>query len=101
MAEVTTVPVSRSGPAIRDALAEYGGPGDVERFEAELRGALAEATHDLDLARADRVLRRWQALATMAANPLTAEERAQVDRARAGDLDGLVAPGDRGQRTAI
>jgi hypothetical protein len=95
------VSVGRSGPAIRDALVEYGGPGDVGRFEAELRSALAEAAHDLDLARADRVLRRWQALATIAANPLTAEERAQVDRARAGDLDGLVSPGDPGRRAAV
>jgi len=35
------------------------------------------------------VLARWHALATMTANPLNASERAQVERARAGDFTGL------------
>jgi hypothetical protein len=32
--------VDRSGPAIRDALAQYGRGEDVDRFEAEVRAAL-------------------------------------------------------------
>jgi Family of unknown function (DUF6247) len=101
MTKPTTVLVGRAGPAIRAALVEHGRPGDVERFEAELRGALSAAADDLDVARAERVLRRWQALATMVANPLTADERAQLARARAGDLAGLVSPDDPGQATAV
>jgi hypothetical protein len=101
MAEATTVLVSRAGPAIRDALAQYGRAGDVEKFEAELRQALAAAAHDLDVARAERVLRRWQALATMAANPLSTDEIALLERARKGDLTGLVSHDDPDQATAV
>jgi Family of unknown function (DUF6247) len=82
MATVTSVEVERSGPAIRAALAEHA-PDDEPRFTAELRSALARAGEDLDLAGPQAVLARWHALATMAANPLTADEQAQLARARA------------------
>lgn len=42
------------------------------------------------------VLDRWHALATMAANPLTDDERAQVERARSGDFTGLSARDEHG-----
>ncbi len=85
---VKAVAVERSGPAIRAALAEHV-PEDCARFEAELRTALARAADDLDLSVVETVLARWHALATMAANPLTAAEEAQVERAKAGDFTGL------------
>ncbi|MDQ2880757.1 MAG: DUF6247 family protein [Actinomycetota bacterium] len=89
MATVTVVAIQRSGPAIRAALAERGTPGELERFEGEMRAALAAAVADLDLAGVGAVLSRWHAMATMAANPLTDDELAQVARAKAGDLAGL------------
>jgi len=88
MATVTVVAIERSGPAIRAALAEHA-PTDEHRFEAELCDALTRAADDLDLAGPQAVLARWHALATMAANPLTPDERTQVERAKAGDLTGL------------
>jgi hypothetical protein len=42
------------------------------------------------------VLAHWHALATMAANPLTDDERAQVERAKAGDFTGLSARDEHG-----
>lgn len=91
MATVTTHEITRSGPAVRQALVEHGGPGDAERFAAEMRAALDRAGETLDLAEVERVLARWHALATMAINPLDEEETAQLARARAGDLAGLRA----------
>lgn len=90
MATVTAVAIERSGPAICAALAEHS-PGERQRFEAEFRAALARAADDLDLTNVQSVLARWHALATMAANPLTDDERAQVERAQAGDFTGLSA----------
>jgi hypothetical protein len=43
---------------------------------------------DLDLAGPQTVLARWHALATIAANPLTADEQAQLQRAKNRDLTG-------------
>lgn len=37
------------------------------------------------------VLAHWQAVAMMAANPLTDEEREQIERANAGDFSGLLS----------
>lgn len=85
---VTMVAVERSGPAIRAALAAYA-PDNAPRFVAELRNALARAGEDLDLAGPQSVLGRWHARAVMAANPLTAEEQAQVERAKAGNFTGF------------
>ena len=84
----TSTTVGRSGPAIRAALVAHA-PERRARFEAELRSALAGAAENLDLAGPQAVLARWHVLATMAANPLTDEERAQIERAKAGDYTGL------------
>lgn len=92
---VTAVAIERSGPAIRAALAGHS-PEDCARFEAELRAALVRATDDLDLSVVETVLARWHALATMAANPLTAAELAQVERAKAGDSTGLYTHDEHG-----
>jgi len=94
MATITAV--QRSGPAIRAALAEHGVSGQLERFENEMRAALTRAADELDLVGVDAVLGRWHALATMAANPLTDDEQAQVARAKAGDLAGLRARDEHG-----
>lgn len=61
-----------------------------------MRAALTRAVDDLDLAGVDAVLGRWHAWATMAANPLTDDEQAQVARAKAGDFTGLRARDDQG-----
>jgi hypothetical protein len=95
MATTTAVVIDRSGPAVRAALGRHA-PEDCARFESEFRLALRRADDDLDLAPVERVLRRWHALATMAANPLTAEERDQVARAKAGDVTGLRQRADDG-----
>lgn len=94
MATITVV--QRSGPAIRAALAEHGVSGQLERFENEMRAALTRAVDELDLVGVDAVLGRWHALATMAANPLTDDEQAQVARVKAGDLAGLRARDEHG-----
>lgn len=100
MATVTAVTIERSGPAIRAALAEYA-PADEPRFATELRAALARAGDDLDLAGPQAVLARWHALAAMAANPLTAQERAQVQRAKDGDFTGFSERDERGNWTTL
>ncbi|MDQ3763932.1 MAG: DUF6247 family protein [Actinomycetota bacterium] len=66
------------------------------RFEAEFRAALASAADDLDLSTVEAVLGRWHALATMAANPLTPEEQAQLQRVKAGDFTGLYTRDESG-----
>ncbi|MGH3670638.1 MAG: DUF6247 family protein [Pseudonocardiaceae bacterium] len=92
---MTAVVIHRSGPAIRAALVEYA-PEDCARFEAEFRAALTDAADGFDLSTVETVLARWHALATMAANPLTPEERAQLQRAKAGDFTGLYSRDERG-----
>ena len=79
--------VERSGPAVQAALLAHA-PERCAEFETELRSVLACAAEDLDLARVDATLARWHAVATMAANPLTDDERQQIERARAGDPAG-------------
>ncbi len=100
MVTVTVVAIEPSGPAIRATLTEHA-PGDEHRFAAEFRDALARAADDLDLTGPQAVLARWHALATMAANPLTVDERAQVERARAGDFTGLSARDEHGNWTTL
>ena len=100
MATVTMVTIERSGPAIRAALAEYA-PGDEHRFTAELRTALTHADADPELAGTQAVLARWHALATMAANPLTADEQAQVARAKAGNFSGFSVRDEHGNWTTL
>lgn len=87
--DYTPTVVERSGPAIRTALLTYA-PERCVQFEAELRSALALAAEDLDLSGPQAVLVHWQAVAMMAANPLTDEEREQIERAKAGDFSGLL-----------
>lgn len=94
------VAIERTGPAIRAALAAYA-PEDEAGFVAELRDALARAGQDLDLAGPQAVLRRWHARALMAANPLSADELAQLQRAKAGDLSGFVEHRDDGTSTVL
>lgn len=81
--------VERSGPAIRAALLAHA-PERCVQFEAEFRSALALAAENFDLSGPQAVLAHWQAVAMMAANPLTDEEREQVERAKAGDFSGLL-----------
>ena len=86
--------VERSGPAIRAALLAHA-PDRCRQFEAELRSALAAAAQSLDLSGPQAVLARWQAVAMMAANPLSDDEREQIEHAKAGDFSGLLS-WDRG-----
>lgn len=92
---VTFVAIERSGPAIRASLNEHY-PEDGVRFETEFRGAMARAADNFDLTDPQTVLTRWHALATMAANPLTDEERKQVDRAKAGNFTGMYSRDETG-----
>jgi hypothetical protein len=100
MRTVTAVVIQRSGPAVRAALAEHA-PEDVARFEHEMRESLHHAAKDFDLGGVHRVLARWHASATMAANALTGEESAALQRARAGDVAGLHARDEHGAWTVL
>jgi hypothetical protein len=80
--------VARSGPAIRAALLAHA-PERCAQFEAEFRSALALAADSLDLSGPQAVLKHWQAVAIMAANPLTDEQREHIERAKVGDFRGL------------
>lgn len=86
----TPTVVERSGPAIRAALLAHAADRCTQ-FEQEFRSALALAAETLDLSGPQAVLVHWQAVAMMAANPLTDEEREQVERAKAGDFSGLLS----------
>ncbi|MDQ2790993.1 MAG: DUF6247 family protein [Actinomycetota bacterium] len=88
--------VERSGPAIREALRAHAPAEECAQFEAELRSALVRAAENLDLSGPQAVLRHWHALATMAANPPTDDEREQIKRARAGDFTGLSTRDENG-----
>jgi hypothetical protein len=91
-----TMKIDRSGPAVRAALEQFA-PDEVAAFEAELGQAIADAATSLDLASAQAVLDRWWGIAAIRANPLTAAEKSQVDRARHGDVAGLVTRDERGE----
>jgi hypothetical protein len=91
-----TMKIDRSGPAVRAALEQFA-PDEVPVFEAELGQAIADAVTSLDLASAQAVLDRWWGIAAIRANPLTAAEKSQVDRARHGDVAGLVTRDERGE----
>lgn len=86
----TPTVVERSGPAIRAALLAHA-PERCRQFEAEFRSALALAAQNPDLSEPQAVLAHWQAVAVMAANPLTDEEREQIAHAKAGDFSGLLS----------
>ena len=81
--------VERSGPAIRAALLAYA-PERCAEFEADFRSALTLAADSLDLSGPQAVLKHWQVVAIMEANPLTDEERENLRRAKAGDSSGLI-----------
>lgn len=81
--EWSYVPVERSGPGIRSALAAAA-PDDLPEFEAEFRIALAEVDDDFDLTRLDRVLDRWVGVAHLRLNPPTAAETALIERVARG-----------------
>jgi Family of unknown function (DUF6247) len=93
--DYTPTIIERSGPAIRAALVAHA-PERCAQFKAELRAALARAAEDLDLSGPQAVLTRWHAVATMVANPLTDDEREQIERAKAGDYTGLSALDENG-----
>jgi len=96
MATVTVVAIERSGPAIRAALAEHA-PGDEHRFATELRDALARAADDLDPPRPQAVLARWRTCwPRWRPTRVPADERARVERAKAGDFTGLSALDEHG-----
>ena len=97
---MTMVAIERTGPAIRAAIAVHA-PEDEARFVAELRDALTRAARDLDLAGPQAVVCRWHARALMAANPLSADELAQLQRAKSGDLTGLVEHHDDGTTSTL
>lgn len=81
------IKVERTGPAIRAALIEAS-PDEVPDFEAEFHIALAEADDDFDVSRIDRLIGRWWRIAHLRLNPIPEEERAQAERAAAGELRG-------------
>lgn len=81
------ITVERTGPAIRAALMQAS-PDEVPDFEAEFHTALAEADDDFDVSRIDRLIGRWWRIAHLRLNPIPDEERAQAERAAAGDLRG-------------
>lgn len=92
---VAAMKIERSGPAIRAALAEFAAD-ECAVFEAELGEAITRAAEDFDLAPAEAVLDRWWGVAVIRANPLTEPEQAQLDRARAGDVAGLLTRDEHG-----
>ncbi|MDQ4103205.1 MAG: DUF6247 family protein [Actinomycetota bacterium] len=92
----TSTMIERSGPAIRAALRTHAPAEGCAQFEAEFRSALARAGEDFDLSGPQAVLTRWHALATMAANPPTEDEREQIKRAKAGDFTGLSTRDENG-----
>lgn len=96
VATVAATTIPRTGQEIRAALAEHSAPGEADQFVDELQDALTRAGETLDLREAQAVLDRWHALATMAVNPLSEADQAQLARARAGDLAGLRARDEHG-----
>jgi hypothetical protein len=84
------VTVERTGPALRAALAVYA-PEDAARFAAASYGTRwpRARTGPGPWPGPRPVLRRWHTRAVMAANPLTADERAQVERAKGADFTGF------------
>ena len=95
MTTARAVVIARSGPAVYAALAQHE-PGCEAVFAAELREALTRAAEDLDLAGPLTVLDRWCARANMAANPLSDQEKALIERAKAGDPTGMWVRRDDG-----
>lgn len=76
--------------SIQAALLPHA-PDRCRQSEVELRSALAAAAQSLDLSGPQAVLARWQAVAMMAANPLSNGEREQIEHAKTGDFSGCLA----------
>jgi Family of unknown function (DUF6247) len=100
MATGTVNAVERTGPGIRAVLSEHA-PAECAQFESELREALSQASDSLDLAGVEEVIARWHAVAVMLVSPLDAAEKAQLRRARAGDMHALRARDDHGTWTTV
>jgi hypothetical protein len=96
----TATAVERTGPGILAALHQHA-PQEGVQFEAELRGALARAGTDLDVARVNEVISRWHTRACILANPLTEQEQTLLGRARTGDFTGLRARDEKGDWTTL
>jgi uncharacterized protein DUF6247 len=90
-----TTKIKRSGPVIRAALAEFA-PDECAQFEAEFQRVIAQASETFNLAPLDTMLDEWWGIAAIRANPLSEQERAQVERARDGVFDGLWARDEDG-----
>jgi hypothetical protein len=87
--EPPVVRIERTGPAVLRALADLAPVGSCAAFATEMRAALHSAQDELDLAGPDAVLTRWWVVASVAANPLSADEQATLQRVRTADLGGL------------
>ncbi|MGZ4543378.1 MAG: DUF6247 family protein [Mycobacteriaceae bacterium] len=83
------------------AALHHHAPQEAAQFESELREALARAGTDLDVARVDEVMARWQTRACILANALTDQEQTLLRRARAGDFSGLRARDENGGWTTL
>ena len=89
MDEPPVVRIERTGPAVLRALADLAPVGSCAAFATEMRAALHSAQDELDLAGPDAVLTRWWVVASVATNPLSADEQATLQRVRTADLGGL------------
>lgn len=96
----TGTAVDRTGPAILAALHRHA-PQEAAGFETELRDALVRAGTDLDLTGVDEVMTRWHARACVLANPLSDQEQALLERARAGNFTGLRERAENGSWTTL
>lgn len=65
-------------------------------FEAQFRAAITRASSTFDVAPIEVALDRWWDIAAVRGNPLTEQERALLDQARAGDFAGLHTRDERG-----
>ena len=92
--------MERTGPGILAALQQHA-PDEAARFESELREALDRAGTDLDVTGVGEVTARWHTRSCILANPLTAQERALLRRAPAGDFTGWRARGEGGGWTTL
>lgn len=98
-ADHITVPVVPPVALLAGVLPRASGktlPSDEHAAEDRPQPALDHAAYEFTPAEVTAVLARWHALATMAANPLTNDEREQVNRAKDGYLAGLYSLDDHG-----
>lgn len=86
-----TSSVAHTGPAIRTVLAKVS-PAECAQFERDFLPAVTLAGEQFDLGPVEQVLDRWQAVASIRANPLSEPEQQLVARARTGDDAGWRSP---------